>query len=431
MNASTIEAHRSGGRMVMAWSVWLLAVTFVYYFSIQTGYAIVNSRIQKDLGLSVSQVGLIAAGYTWVFAVCQLISGPLLDRLGARLVLIPAMILVTGGVFVFANARSFEELLLSQVLLAMGACTGFVGAGYVGGRWFGMAKFSFMFGLVQFAAALFSAFSQNLLSVALSAFEWPTLFNCVGALGIILVLASALYLRDPEPVARSSGQDFGRFLSSIGRSLLTVMRIRHVWLAAAFGGLSFGVMLGLGVVWGPKLVMARGADAGTANLATSFLWLGLAGGCFVAPWISDFFRRRKVPILIGLCIQIASLGMLLYSTPAGIGVDFLLCFIFGFGNSAHMLAFSTAADVVEPEYIGTSAALVNGAMFMLGGVMISRPGLRIGVAIEDGMSPGSLDMVQFAGRPLILGICAAFVAALIMRETYPGRVAPSARNPID
>ena len=67
-----------------AWFVWTLAVTFVvYYFSFQTGYAIVNSRVQQDIGLSVSKVATVAAVYTWIFALCQFLSGALLDRLGA------------------------------------------------------------------------------------------------------------------------------------------------------------------------------------------------------------------------------------------------------------------------------------------------------------------------------------------------------------
>ena len=37
----------------MAWLVWAIAVAFVvYYFSFQTGYAIVNSSVQKDLVVS-------------------------------------------------------------------------------------------------------------------------------------------------------------------------------------------------------------------------------------------------------------------------------------------------------------------------------------------------------------------------------------------
>jgi MFS family permease len=219
--------------------------------------------VQKDLDLSIAQVGFIAAAYTWVFALCQFISGPLLDRLGARKVLLPAILLVALGVFVFANAESFKMLLLSQVLIAVGACTGFVGAGYVGGKWFGMATFSFMFGLVQFSASLFSAFNQAALSWALKFFQWHQLFNIVGVAGVVLFLAAVVWLRDPEPVYAPSPREFGSFFADVGQSLLGVARIPHVWMASAFGSLCFGVMLGLGVVWGPKLLIARGHAANT------------------------------------------------------------------------------------------------------------------------------------------------------------------------
>jgi sugar phosphate permease len=180
-------------------------------------------------------------------------------------------------------------------------------------------------------------------------------------------------------------------------------------------------MLGLGIVWAPKLLMVRGLDPSTANSAASFLWLGLAVGCFVAPWVSDRLRRRKPPILLGIALQVLALSLLLYATPMGAPVDVALCFLFGLGNSVHMLAFSTAGDVVEPENIGTSAAIVNGTMFILGGLMISRPGMRASLGLEAGMAPASLELAQFAARPLLIGLCIAFVIALFMRETYPAK----------
>jgi sugar phosphate permease len=88
-----------------AWFVWVLAVTFVvYYFSFQTGYSIVNSNVQKDIGLSVPQVATVAALYTWVFALCQFFSGALLDRLGAGKIIPVSIALVTIG----RNARQCE-----------------------------------------------------------------------------------------------------------------------------------------------------------------------------------------------------------------------------------------------------------------------------------------------------------------------------------
>jgi MFS family permease len=402
-----------------AWLVWTLAVAFVVlYFSFQTGYAIVNPSVQKDIGLSVSQVAIVAAVYTWIFALCQFISGALLDRLGAGKIVPASIALVTIGIFIFANAQSYGMLLLSQLIIAVGACSGFVGAGYIGGQWFGMAKFSFMFGLVQFAASFFSAFNQNLLSLALTTFSWRGLFNFIGVLGVGLFILGAIFIRNPTPIVRPA-ESFTDFLASVAKGIVEIAKIPHVWVAAAFGALCFGVMLGLGVVWAPKLLAARGFDAATANWSASLLWLGLAAGCFLVPKWSDTIKSRKVPTIIGIVVQIAALALLLYLPDLNSVAAMVLCFAFGAGNAVHMLAFSTAADVVKPSQIGTSAAIVNGIMFIVGGIMISRPGVRIGLGIDAGFEPKSFALAQYAALPLMVAIVVALAVAFIMRETYP------------
>ena len=295
---------------------------------------------------------------------------------------------MTIGIFVFANAQNYGTLLLSQLIIAVGACSGFVGAGYVGGQWFGMAKFSFMFGLVQFAASFFSAFNQNLLSLALTKVPWRELFNVIGFFGIILFVLGAIFIRNPTPIARPA-ESITAFFAAVAKGIVEVAKIPHVWVASAFGALCFGVMLGLGVVWAPKLLAARGFDAASANWSASLLWLGLAAGCFVVPKWSDVVKSRKLPIIVGIVVQALALALLLYLPELNLFAAMVLCFAFGFGNAAHMLAFSTAADVVTPSQIGTSAAIVNGIMFIVGGIMISRPGVRIGLGIEAGIDPTS------------------------------------------
>jgi hypothetical protein len=42
--------------------------------------------------------------------------------------------------------------------------------------------------------------------------------------------------------------------------------------------------------------------------------------------------------------------------------------IIGFGSAGQMIVFSTVADVMKPSQSGTSAALVNGIAFVLGGI---------------------------------------------------------------
>lgn len=404
----------------MAWWVWALTVTFVVYlFSFQTGYAIVNSNVQKDIGLSIAQVGTIAAVYTWAFAICQFFGGALLDRLGSRKVLPISIALVTIGIFVFANAHSYGMLLLSQIIIAVGSCTGFVGAGYIGGQWFGMAKFSFMFGLVQVVAALTSAFSQNLIGLALDSMTWRVLFNATAFFGIALFIVGAIYIKNPKPVVSDMPGGAGEFFISVIKGMAEVARIGHVWIASLQGALAFGAMLALGVVWMPKLLMVHGISEASANFGASMLWLGLAAGSAVIPHWSDVVRKRKLPIIAGTAVQLAALLALVYIPNLGTAAAFILCFVFGFANAAHMLAFSTAADVVQPNQIGTSAAIVNGIMFIFGGILISRPGVRIGLGIEQGLTPKSLELAQYAGFPITVAIVAALILALIMKETYP------------
>jgi len=412
------EKTRLGG--AMAWWVWALSVTFVVFlFSFQTGYSMVNPSVQTDVGLTVSQVATIAAVYTWVFAITQFFGGALLDRLGSRKVLPISIALVVIGVFVFANANSYGMLLLSQVILATGSCTGFVGAGYIGGQWFGMAKFSFMFGLVQVVAALTSAFSVNIIDAVLGVTSWRSMFNVYGVIGIVLLVLGVIYIRNPQPVPASDHKGAGEFFGSVIKSMVDVARIGHVWIASIVGACLFGALLSLGVVWMPKLLMVHGFDQGQASFGTSLLWLGLAVGSAIIPWWSDHIRKRKLPIILGSIVQLLTMGGLLYWEGMSSTVAIMLCFVFGFANAAHMLSFSTAADVVQPSQIGTSAAIVNGIMFIFGGILISRPGVRIGWGLGEGIEPKSLELAQYASIPLMGALVLALVVSFIMKETYP------------
>jgi hypothetical protein len=78
---------------------------------------------------------------------------------------------------------------------------------------------------------------------------------------------------------------------------------------------------------------------------------------------------------------------------------------------------------VKPYQIGTSAAIVNGIMFIVGGILISRPGTRIGWGLEAGIEPKSLELAQYASLPIIVALVLALVVSILMKETYPPKTA--------
>jgi MFS family permease len=333
---------------------------------------------------------------------CQLFGGALLDRLGSRKVLPLSIGLVTAGVFAFANATSYGMLLLSQIIVAVGSCTAFVGAGYIGGQWFGMARFGVMFALVAVCSSLTSAFALNLFEAVLGFITWRTLFNIYGVIGIVLLVLSAVYVRNPAPVARKMNKGLGAFFTSVTGDIVQVGRIGHVWIASM-----------------PKVLMVHGLSQSEAGFVSSLLWVGSAAGNLVFPRWSEWIESRKLPMILGSAMVLSCLLALLYIPGVGRGLAIILCVTLGVASAANMLAFTTVADVMKPSQIGTSAAVVNGITFLLGGILISRPGTRIGAGIEAGIEPKSLALAQYASWPLLIALVIAVALAFLMKETYP------------
>jgi hypothetical protein len=128
-------------------------------------------------------------------------------------------------------------------------------------------------------------------------------------------------------------------------------------------------------------------------------------------------KKHGIPI-VSFALQLVALLTLIFLPHLNAAVAMVLWFIFGFGAAAHMLAFSAAADVVRLKHIGTSAAIVNGTMFFVSGLLIARPGEIVNRLTAASM-PVSAELAQRAVRPLALGLIGALVLSALIRESYP------------
>jgi MFS family permease len=420
------QSKLGGGQ---AWINWLLATSFVVFvFTFQTGYAIASVGMKDDLNLSVAQIGLIGSIYTWAFAVAQFVSGSILDRFGIRWVLPIAATFVSAGGLVFANATGPEVLVLGQILMALGASFGFVGAGFTGGSWFGMAKYGIMFCWVQFVASLSAIIGQRILGSMITDFPWHTLLNSMALGGLALTVVMFLVMRNPigEDESLTPWNGLRNFLDDIMNAINEVAAVRDSWVNALIGGATFGTMLAMGVVWGPKYLMAGGLEQTEAFFTSSMMWAGLAFGAPVWGWLSDKMRSRKRPMFVGCLLQFTTIVLVLLQPGMSAGEANVYFLIWGFAAGASMLNFPIGAELVKPSLIGTSAAVVNAVQFIVGGIIMAIPGrvlsgngLIARVAQMDGESAGTVSDYQWAMviNPLILGL--ALVLFLFLRETYP------------
>lgn len=393
-----------------AWMIWGLCVIFVVWlFNLQTGYSVLSSKIQNDLVLTITQVGLVSSIYTWAFAVVQFISGPLLDRFGLRKCMPFAVALVALGAFFYSGAHSMGALVIAQILLALGAAFGFVGAGFAGGKWFGAAKYGLMFGLVQSLASLGSAIGTPLIDHFANLYDWRDVLFTFCLFGIALFLAFLLWVKDPKTNAPPV-QSKKSLPTEIVTDLWACIKRSNVSLSALIAGTSFGLMLAIGTLWGPRIIAAHGYGSGVQ--ATALLWLGLAVGAPLFNVVSNKLKRRKMPLAIGILLQLVMVMMIIFAPSPAEPLLLGMMFLLGVTAGTHMLGFTIAGETVSGALVGSASAIVNATCFIIGGIAMSFPARLL--------PAGTPTLSDFRHALLIMPVIliAAFLLSLAVRETY-------------
>ena len=407
-------------RLVIAWYNWLLATAFVVIvFGMQSSYAVTSVSLADDLSLSLTQIGLVSSVYTWVFALTQFVSGTLLDRLGSRIITVAAILLGLGGLL-FASASSFSMLLLAQMIIALAASFGFVGAGFVGGQWFSPIKYGLMFSLVQFVASSMAIVTQQSFNILILDYTWSELVRGIAWVSLALGGIMIFSFRDPTSLKlpRASLRFFYQLLHDVADSMTHIAANRDAWINCLIGGASFGAMLAIGVLWGPRILVANGVEVANANSLASFSWLGIALGSPLLALASDRFKSRRLPLKVSLAVQLVTISVLIFAVPSSPLMIGFVFFVWGFSAGGSMISFSIAADLVSKEYIGASAALVNGTQFILAGVLISLPANVLSKAPATASDYNS-EALQLA---LLIYPVILFLAMLLLRflkESYP------------
>jgi len=105
------------------WSVLLLLVIsgFLNYFD-RSNLSAGASDIQRDLGLSYTQIGNLLGAFFWTYALCQLlsISGWLVDRFNVGWILAAGFFLWSGATAITGLAQAFATVFGLRLLLGVG-----------------------------------------------------------------------------------------------------------------------------------------------------------------------------------------------------------------------------------------------------------------------------------------------------------------------
>jgi len=114
----------------------LLVVSGVVNYIDRSTLAIGAPFIREELGLSLTQIGLLSSAFLWAYAASQLPAGALIDRLGARLMLSASLAVWSLAQILGGMVQNLGQFFGARVLLGVGEAPLFPTCARVTRDWF-------------------------------------------------------------------------------------------------------------------------------------------------------------------------------------------------------------------------------------------------------------------------------------------------------
>ena len=178
----------------------LLVVAGTLNYFDRSALAIANPLIREELGLSLSQMGLLLSAFLWAYAFAQLPGGALVDRLGARRLLGAALAFWSIAQAAAGFVTNLGQFAIARAGLGLGEAPMFPCAASVTRAWFPIRNRALVTGTWNCVSTLGPTLAPPVLTATMLAFGWRAMFVILGVVGLVLAVIWFAIYRDPSEV---------------------------------------------------------------------------------------------------------------------------------------------------------------------------------------------------------------------------------------
>ncbi len=404
-----------------AWVIWgTAAVFYLYEFFVRVAPSVMQEPLMEVMHVNAAGFGLAMGAYYYVYSPLQLVTGSLLDRYGARWILLPSVLVVAAGCLLEAFGETMVGMTLARGLQGLGSAFAFVGTMYLAAQWFPHSRLALIAGLTtalgMAGGILGNAGLQWLIEVegwrATLHFSW-----IAGAVVFVVMLA----LIPPAPSWAAAASRSTAPPINLLASILKVLRNPQTLVIGLIGGVLYLPLTVIGGLWGESYIMAISPmSAQGASNAVSMLYVGWLVGAPLAGWLSDRARKRRVFLVASTALTLLTTVLLTTFTTLHPGVMFGLLLAIGLASSMQVVTFVAAIEANDPLLNGTALSANNMMVMLLGGLAQPLFGWILDICAQGVPSGGGYTGEHYRMAMVLLPASAMLgvVASFFLKESF-------------
>ncbi|HEX5796326.1 MAG TPA: MFS transporter [Geminicoccaceae bacterium] len=414
----------AGGR----WPVWGLAAAFYAYgFFQRVAPSVMVEDLMRDFALGGALLGSLSAVYFYAYAAVQIPVGVLLDRFGARRLLIVGTLLAAAGSALFALASGLALALVGRALVGAAVGFAFIATLKIVTLWFPPQRFGRMAGWTLAVGILGGIAGQAPLGALVERVGWRPTMLAGALLALALCLAIALGVRERRSGTTAPGPA-GATPADGGRpsGLRAILRTGPIWLLTLYAAGMSAPILALAGLWlVPYLVQAHGLGRAEAGALASLMLAAWAAGGPAAGWLAERVGHAGA-MLGGAAANAACLLALCLVAQPPLALILALAVVVGLAGGFMIVAYAHTREVYGSARSATAMGVVNSAVLLVGAALQSIIGLVLDAGWTGLERAGARLYPEPAYRAaftsLALVAACALLAALALRR--PTRETP-------
>jgi ACS family hexuronate transporter-like MFS transporter len=347
--------------------------------------------IREQFGIGDADYGLITSGFLLAYGIGQLISGPLIDRLGTKRAFSLAAVFWSVATILHALGRGLWSFFTLRILLGLAEAANFPAASKAVAQWFPANERSTAVAIFMLGAGLGAIITPPLTVWTMQTLGWEWAFIIPGSLGLVWVFLWQRWYHLPEthptigPAEKALIMEQRSNQQSQG-SWTALLSYREFWgilIARVVSDFPFYFFL----FWLPQyLIDVRGFDLRAIAMFAWLPWVAadlgaLTGGSLSSALVTrghTINRARKTVIWLGAVLVALAVIPAYYTASSALALA-LICFGLFAIQVKGSVFFTLPTDLFPADRVATVWG-VFGAVGSLGGSLL---GLLAGYLIQE------------------------------------------------
>ncbi len=367
--------------MALRWRIAILLaiITTINYID-RSVFGVVAPLIRDLYDIGDADYGLITSGFLFAYGIGQLVSGPIIDRLGTKRAFSLAAVLWSVATILHALGRGVVSFFSLRAILGLAEAANFPAATKAVAQWFPAKERSTGVSIFMLGAGLGAIITPPSTVLIMETLGWEWAFILPGSLGLVWVWLWHRWFWLPEEHPTISPAEKALILDERSpqeskESWISLLRYKEFWgLMASRVVSDFPFYFFL--FWLPVyLIDARGFNLRDIAMFAWLPWLaadlGALSGGYLSSWLvargKTINFARKAVIWLGALLVLVTIPAV--HVQSGMVALLLICFAMFAIQTKGAVFFTLPTDLFPAAKVATVWG-VFGAVGSLGGALL-------------------------------------------------------------